>query len=74
MAPATSPATPAIKTSLRRGRRGNTDDQACGRDDAIIGPEHRCPQPPDAVDKVVLRVQAKTTHEFFLITLVLSHS
>ena len=26
---------------LRRGRRGNTDDQACGRDDAIIGPKHR---------------------------------
>jgi hypothetical protein len=30
------------------------------------------PQPPDAVDKVALRVQAKTTHEFFLIKFVLS--
>ena len=57
---------------MRRGRRGNADDQACGRDDAIVGPEHRGPQPPDAVDEVVLRVQAKTTHEFLLIALVLS--
>jgi hypothetical protein len=34
---------------LRRSRRGNADDQACGRDDAIGGPEHRGSQPPDAV-------------------------
>ena len=34
---------------LRRSRRGNADDQACGRDDTIGGPEHRGSQPPDAV-------------------------
>ncbi len=28
---------------------GNAGDQACGRDDAIVGPEHRCSQPFDAV-------------------------
>ena len=50
---------------LRRGRRGNANDQACGRDDAIVGPEHRCSQPPDATDEVFLRVQAKTTHLTF---------
>ena len=27
-----------------------------------VGPEHRCSQPPDATDEVVLRVQAQTTH------------
>jgi hypothetical protein len=53
---------------LRRGRCGNTNDQACCRDNPIVGAEHRCSQPPNAVDKVVLRVQAKTTHAFLLIT------
>jgi hypothetical protein len=37
---------------------------------AIVGPEHCCPQPPDAAHEVALRVQAKTAHEFLLITLV----
>jgi hypothetical protein len=40
----------------------NADNQACGRNDAIIGPERRRPQPTDAVDKVPLRMQAKTAH------------
>jgi hypothetical protein len=35
------------------------------RDDAIVGAEHRCSQPPDATDEVVLQVQAKTTHPTF---------
>jgi hypothetical protein len=47
---------------LRRRCCGDTDDQAGGRDDAIVGPEHRCSQPADAADKVVFRMQAKTTH------------
>ena len=51
----------------RRRRRGNANDQACGRDDAIVGPEHRCSQPPDATDEVVLRVQAQTTHPTFAV-------
>ena len=69
MAPATSPATPAIKTSfLCRSRRGNADDQARGRDDAIVGPEHCGSQPPNAADEVALRMQAKTAHVFLLIT------
>jgi hypothetical protein len=53
---------------LRRGRCGNANDQACCRDNPIVGAEHRCSQPPNAVDAVVLRVQAKTTHAFLLIT------
>ena len=47
---------------LRRGRRGNADDQACRRDNAIVRPENRCSQPPDAADEMALRVQSKTTH------------
>jgi hypothetical protein len=56
---------------MRRCCRGNANDQASGRDDAIVGPEHGCPQPPDALDKMVLGVQTKTTHGYLLITLVL---
>ena len=44
---------------LRRGRCGNADDQACRRDNPIVGAEDRCSQPPNAVDKVVLRVQVR---------------
>ena len=51
---------------LRRGCRGDADDQARGRDNAIVGPQHRGSQPPDAADEVVLRVQTKTTHVFLL--------
>src|SRR5674476_54530 len=46
----------------RRGRRGHADDQACGRDDAVVGAKHRGAQPTDAVDEVALRMQAKTAH------------
>jgi hypothetical protein len=53
---------------LRRGRCGNADDQACRRDNPIVGAEDRCSQPPNAVDEVILRVQAKTAHVFLLIT------
>ena len=55
-------------SALRRRRRGDADDQAGGRNDAIVGPKHCGPQPPNAVDKVVFRVQAKPTHGFPLIT------
>jgi hypothetical protein len=36
--------------------------QARGRDNAIVGPEHRCSHPPNALDEVALRVQVKATH------------
>ena len=55
-------------SALRRCRRGNADDQAGSRDDAVVGPEHCGPQPPNAVDKVVFRVQAQPAHGFPLIT------
>jgi len=41
---------------FRGGARGNADDQARGRYDAIVGPEHRRSQPPDAADEVVLQM------------------
>jgi hypothetical protein len=44
---------------LRRGRRDNADDQTRGRDDAVVGSEHGGSQPPDAVDEVILPMQAK---------------
>jgi hypothetical protein len=53
---------------LRRGRNGNPNDQARGRNNSIIGPEHGGSQPPDAVDEVVLGERAKTVHVFLLIT------
>jgi hypothetical protein len=66
MAPATSPATPAfIDIVLRHGRRATPMIKLAVRDDAIVGTEHRCSQPPDATDEVVLQVQAKTTHPTF---------
>ena len=45
----------------RRGRRSNADNQACGRNYPIVGSEHRCSQPPNAVHEVVLWMPAKTT-------------
>src|SRR4029077_10145986 len=42
---------------LRRGGRGNADDQACRRDDAIVGPENRRSQPSAAADEKALRGQ-----------------
>ena len=50
---------------LRRRRLGNADDQARGRDNAVVGPEHCGSQPPDAGDEVGLRVQPKTAHPTF---------
>ena len=48
----------------RRSRRGNADDQARGRENAVIGPENRCSQPADAVDEVVLRGRTKTADRY----------
>ena len=63
IAPATSPATPAISTLLGvRARRGDADDQARRRDDAVIGAEHRGAQPADAAGMVVFGMDAKTGH------------
>src|SRR6202011_3846153 len=53
---------------LRRGRRGNANDQARGRNNSIIGAEHRRSHSPDAVDEVALGERAKTAHVFLLIT------
>jgi hypothetical protein len=33
-----------------------------GRDNAVVGSEHRCSQPTDAANEVALRVPAKATH------------
>jgi hypothetical protein len=66
--PSTQPrvalATPAIMASCCVAAAAATPMIKLAGDDAIVGPEHHCPQPPDAVDKMVLRVQAKTIHEF----------
>ena len=62
MAPATSPATPAIKTSFSvAAAAANADDQACGRNDAVVGSEHCGSQPTDTLDQVVFRVQSQTS-------------
>ena len=45
-----------------RARRCDADDQARGRDDAVIGAEHRGPQPADAAGMVVFGMDAKTGH------------
>ena len=64
MAPATSPATPGDQDIVLRGRcRRNADDQACGRDDAIVGAEDRGPQPADPVDEMALRMHVEATHK-----------
>ena len=69
MAPATSPATSCDQDIVPcRSRRGDADDQARGRDDAIVGPEHCGSQPPNAADEVAFRMQAKTAHVLLLIT------
>jgi hypothetical protein len=49
----------------RRGCCGNADDQACSREDAVVGPEHCCSKPSDAVDEVPLRDRRKTAHPTF---------
>ncbi len=59
IAPATSPATPAMNTSFAsRPRGGDADDQARGRDNAVIGAQHRRAQPADAVDEMLFRMKA----------------
>ena len=45
---------------LLRRCRGNADDQARGRDNTVVSAEHRGAQPADAVDEVVLRMEATT--------------
>ena len=47
---------------LGRGRRGHADDQARGRDDPVVGPEHGSTQPPDTADQMVLGLLAKAAH------------
>jgi hypothetical protein len=48
-------------------RRGNADDHACGRDDAVVGAEHRGSQSSDAPDEVILRAQAKSAHPIYAV-------
>ena len=47
---------------LRRCGRRDADDQARGRENAVVGPEHRCSQPSDAVDEMSLWALPKTAH------------
>jgi hypothetical protein len=68
MAPATSPAIPAIKTALCATSAAATPTISCGRNDAIVGPKHCGPQPANSVDTVVFGVQAKAAHSFPFIT------
>ena len=49
IAPATSPAMPAIRRPCVRVRGGDADDQARGGDDAVVGAEHGGAQPADAL-------------------------
>ena len=66
MAPATSPAMPAIRMSPRAGRGGgDPDDQAGGRDDAVIGAEHGGAQPADPLDRVAFGMEAQPAHGAF---------
>ena len=56
-APATSAATPAVKTAGPAGvGGGHADDQRGGRGDAVVGAEHGGAEPPDAVAEVALDV------------------
>jgi hypothetical protein len=43
-----------VELRIRHHCCGNADDQASGREDTIVGPEHCRSQPPDAVDEVAL--------------------
>ena len=43
----------------RGGGGGDAHDQARRRDDAVVGAQHRRAQPADALDEVVLGMQAK---------------
>jgi hypothetical protein len=42
-------------------RCGYADDQACGRDNSIVGSKNCRSQPPDAVDQMFLFVRAAGT-------------
>ena len=71
MAPATSPAMPAISTS-RVGAVGGGDagDEAGGRQDAVVGAEHGRAQPADAADQVMLGMPARS-HSWRLLQAVM---
>ena len=38
--------------------RGHAENETCGRDDAVVCPEHGCTQPSDSFDKMALFVKA----------------
>ena len=62
-APATRAATPAVNTARRGGvGGGHADDQRGGRDDAVVGAQHRGAQPPDPVAQVALGVRGGRGH------------
>ena len=48
---------------LRRGSRRHTHNQACGGDNAVVGPEHRRSHPADTADEMALSVKA--AHRIF---------
>jgi hypothetical protein len=51
-----------VDHAASRPLRQRRDDQARGRDNAVVGAEHRCSQPTGAANEVALRVEAKATH------------
>ena len=47
-------------------RAGDADDQARGREDAVIGAQNRRPQPAEMLGRMALRMPRKTSHFFSL--------
>ena len=60
MAPATSPATPAIKTSFCVAAAAATPTIRLAVECTVVGAENSRAQPADASDEVILRVEAET--------------
>ena len=54
---------PAIRISTLFGRgRGNANNEARRRDDAVVGAEHGRAEPADALDEVAFRVLPASAH------------
>ena len=67
MAPGNQAGNASHRMYERRCRcRRHADDQAGGRDNAVIGAEHGGAQPADARDEMVFRMEAKPCHCFRL--------
>ena len=64
MAPATSPATPAINTAFCVAEAAATPTIKLAVEDAVVGPEYRRSQPADTVDEVPLRKLPKRAFQY----------